>query len=69
MRYEDLPDVLTVEEIRCYCRVGRDKAYKIAEEVPHIKNGNRRLVPKENLRRWILGQSKDKLTRRLKAAR
>ncbi len=69
MRYEDLPDVLTVEEIRRYCRVGRDKAYKIAQEVPHIKNGNRRLVPKENLRKWLLGQSEDGLKRRLRAVK
>lgn len=43
MRYEDLPDVLTVDELRHYLRVGRDRAYEIAKDIPHIKNGNRML--------------------------
>ncbi len=67
MRYEDLPDVLTVDELRRYLRVGRDRAYRIASEIPHIKNGNRMLVPKENVRKWLLGEPKSQ--KRLRAVR
>lgn len=66
MRYEDLPDVLTVAELRNYLRVGRDRAYEIAKDIPHIKNGNRMLIPKENVRKWMLGWDKP---RRLRAVR
>lgn len=66
MRYEDLPDVLTVDELRHYLRVGRDRAYEIAKDIPHIKNGNRMLIPKENVRKWMLGWDK---SRRLRAVR
>lgn len=67
MRYEDLPDVLTVDELRRYLRVGRDRTYRIASEIPHIKNGNRMLVPKENVRKWMLGEPKSQ--KRLRAVR
>lgn len=67
MHYEDLPDVLTVDELRQYLRVGRDRAYEIARQIPHIKNGNRMLVPKENVRRWMMGEFQD--SRRLRAVR
>lgn len=67
MKYEELPDVLTVGELKQYLRVGRDKAYEIASEIPHIKNGNRRLIPKENVRKWLLRQSESKLQMRLRA--
>lgn len=64
--YDDLPDVLTVDELRQYLRVGRDRAYEIAKEVPHLKNGNRRLVPKANLRKWIGMQSETRMEKRLR---
>lgn len=67
MNFDELPDVLTVDELRQYLRVGRDRAYKIAGEIPHIKNGNRRLIPKENVRQWMLGQSESPLQKRLRA--
>lgn len=66
MRYEDLPDVLTVAELRKYLRVGRDRAYEIAKDIPHIKNGNRMLIPKENVRKWMLGWDKPRRLRAVK---
>lgn len=66
MRYEDLPDVLTVAELRRYLRVGRDRAYEIAKDIPHIKNGNRMLIPKENVRKWMLGWDKPRRLRAVK---
>lgn len=66
MQYDDLPDVLTVGELRQYLRVGRDKAYQIASEIPHIKNGNRRLIPKVNVRKWMLRESESKTEKRLR---
>ncbi|MGB4171046.1 MAG: hypothetical protein WBK69_05075 [bacterium] len=35
LRYEDLPDNLTVEDLRIYLRVGRNRAYEIAKEIPY----------------------------------
>lgn len=69
MRYEDLPDVLTVAELRNYLRVGRDRAYEIAKDIPHIKNGNRMLIPKENVRKWMLNGTEGKQQKRLRAIR
>lgn len=69
MNYDDLPDVLTVDELRRYLRVGRDRAYKIANEIPHIKNGNRKLIPKENVRKWMLNGTEGKQQKKLRAIR
>ena len=69
MKYEDLPDVLTVQEVQKYLRLGRDRAYGLGNEIPHIKNGNRKLFLKEEVLKWAQsqGQSKQsKLQERLK---
>lgn len=67
MKYSDLPDVLTVEELKQYLRVGTNRAYEIAAQIPHYKNGNRRLFPKEKVREWMMKQSESKLQKRLRA--
>lgn len=54
LRYEDLPDNLTVKELKEFLRVGWNKAYQIADEIPHYKSGNRRLFPKEKVKEWTL---------------
>ena len=66
MKYEDLPDVLTVQELQRYLRVGENKAYEIAGQLPHFKNGNRKLFPKEKVRDWLNKQAETKLQKRLK---
>lgn len=67
MRYEDLPDVLTVRELQAYLKVGSNRAYEIAKQIPHYRNGNRRLFPKERVKEWMMKQSESKVQRRLRA--
>ncbi len=69
MQYENLPDFLTVNELRRYLRVGRDKAYEISKEIPHIKNGNRRLVAKAHVLAWVEQQTESKLKKRFRGLR
>ena len=64
LRYEDLPDNLTIKELKAYLRVGANKAYKIAKEIPHFQCGNRRIFPKEKVREWALKNSYPEATRR-----
>ena len=69
MTYDELPDVLNVQDLMAYLRVGRDAAYRIAKEIPHFKNGNRVLVPKENLRKWMIRQSENRSRIRLRTVK
>ncbi|MHB1420979.1 MAG: hypothetical protein ACYCX4_15590 [Bacillota bacterium] len=69
LRYEDLPDNLTVKELKEYLRVGWVRAYKIAEEIPCYRAGNRRLFPKERVREWTMRQSESRAEKRLRTVR
>ena len=64
LRYEELPDNLTVQELKRYLRVGTNKAYQIANEIPHLQCGNRRIFPKEKVREWALNNSQNAAHRR-----
>ena len=64
MKFEDLPDVLTIKELQQYLRVGKDRAYKIGGEIAHIRNGNRKLFLKEKVREWLNKQAETKMQRR-----
>ena len=50
-RFDDLPDVLTVEEVGRYLGIGRDTAYELANsELGALRIGARRMiVPKTAL--------------------
>lgn len=65
LRYEDLPDNLTIQELKKYLRVGTNKAYEIAKEIPHFQCGNRRIFPKEKVREWMLNNSQNAANRRV----
>jgi hypothetical protein len=70
LRFEDLPDVMTIQDLKDYLRVGRNKAYEIGQQIPHIKNGNRRLFPKQKVREWLVQQAEQgRLPRRLRAVK
>ena len=69
MKYEELPDVLTVQDLQKYLRVGKDKAYQVGKEIPHFKNGNRMMFPKERVREWLLRKSATKVEKRLRAVK
>jgi excisionase family DNA binding protein len=50
--YEDLPELLTVEEMAAYLKIGRSSAYGLVErrEVPFVRYGRLIRIPKTALR-------------------
>ena len=56
---ESWPEVLEVEEMAQYLRLGRDHAYELCRNpaFPAIKVGRRYLIPLEALRRWLLTEA------------
>ncbi len=70
MRYEDLPDYLTIKELKQYLRVGNNRAYSLANTpgFPHLKFGNRKIFPKAEVRAWVQREVEHgRLPRRLRA--
>ena len=70
LRYEDLPDFLTVKELKQYLRIGTNKAYELANApgFPHIKFGNKKVFPKAEVKAWVEREVKqNKLPKRLRA--
>lgn len=69
LRYDDLPDNLTVKDLKEFLRVGWNTAYKIADQIPHYRSGNRRLFPKERVKEWTLRQAESRVMKRLRAVK
>jgi excisionase family DNA binding protein len=69
LHYDDLPDNLTVADLKAFLRVGWNTAYKIADQIPHYRSGNRRLFPKEKVKEWTLKQAEIRAMQRLRAVR
>ena len=69
-RFEDLPDYLTIQELRDWLRLGTNKAYELASKpgFPHYRNGNKKIFPKDQVRDWLREEVKrGQLPRRLRA--
>jgi excisionase family DNA binding protein len=51
-RYEDLPELVTVDELCAYLRVGRNVGYELVKSgaIPHRKFGRLIRIPKAALR-------------------
>ena len=49
--FEDLPELMTPEEVQAFLGVGRTTIYALLrqDELPHIRFGRRLWVPKEGL--------------------
>ncbi len=60
IRLDNLPDILTVDELMKVMRIGRNKAYSLIREkgFPVMNIGGRRLIPKKALQEWIDGYNK-----------
>lgn len=72
LRYEDLPDYLTVKELRQYLRIGANKAYELAKTpgFPCLSFGRKRIFPKVLVREWLQHQTEQgRLPKRLRAVR
>jgi excisionase family DNA binding protein len=57
VRLEDLPDVLTMEELESVTRLGRSSTYKAVSNgsIPSVRIGGRLLVPKAALVKLLEG--------------
>ncbi len=55
LRYEQLPDFLTVQELRKWLRIGERKAYELANTkgFPHLRFGNKKVFPKDQVQEWV----------------
>lgn len=58
MNFENLSDVLTVDETARYLRISRALAYAAARrgDIPVVRIGRRLLVPREQLLAWLDGR-------------
>ena len=69
LRYEDLPDFLTMEELRKYLRMGIHSVYALSKrpDFPKVPNGNRYIFPKKAVKEWMeLQAEKFKVPKKLR---
>ena len=63
--YDQLPDYLTVKELKQYLRIGNNKAYELANrpDFPSLRFGCKKVFPKEQVREWAEREAKLKQRR------
>lgn len=71
MRYEDLPDVLTIPQMAEFLQIGITKAYEMSHwrGFPAIRIGRTIRVPKKALLEWLEQQHRQEQEPRLTAIR
>lgn len=59
VKFDNLPDVLTVKELKQALRIGTTKAYELTKlkGFPAIEIGGRILIPKKSLEKWLEEQA------------
>jgi len=59
VKFDNLPDVLTVKELKQVLRIGSTKAYELTNLAgfPVVKIGGRKLIPKKSLEKWLEEQA------------
>lgn len=70
LRFEDLPDYLTIKELRQYLRIGANKAYELANKpgFPCLRFGNKKIFPKAQVKEWLDKETeRGKLPKKLRA--
>ncbi len=70
LRFDELPDYLTIDELRQYLRIGAKKAYALANTpgFPHLNFGNKKIFPKAEVKEWLDREAKQgRLSRKLRA--
>jgi len=70
LRFDELPDYLTIDELRQYLRIGTNKAYTLANTpgFPHLDFGAKKIFPKAEVREWLTREAKQgRLSRKLQA--
>ena len=69
-KFEELPDFLTIKELKQYLRIGTNKAYELAnrQDFPKIPFGNSKRFPKVLVKEWLEREAeRGKLPRKLRA--
>jgi len=69
LRFEDLPDFLTIRELRDWLRIGSNTAYALAKKpgFPVMRWGTKLVFPKDQVRDWVRQEvERGKLPRRLR---
>ena len=70
LRFEDLPDFLTIKELKQYLRIGTNKAYELAnrKDFPSIPFGNKKIFPKTAVKEWAEREAeRGRLPKKLRA--
>lgn len=70
LRFEDLPDFLTIKELKQYLRIGNNKAYELANrrDFPSVPFGNRKVFPKVAVKEWVEREAeRGRLPKKLRA--
>jgi hypothetical protein len=70
LRFEDLPDYLTINELRAWLRIGQKRAYALAKTpgFPHLEYGVKKTFPKAEVRDWLCREAKQgRLSRKLRS--
>lgn len=70
VRFDDLPDFLTIKDLKIYLRIGYGTAYKLARrtDFPKVRLGNKLVFSKVAVREWAEQQIKmGRLPRKLRA--
>jgi excisionase family DNA binding protein len=59
--YQDLPDVLTVDEAAAYLRLARSSVYQAVRErvIPSVRIGRRVVIPKRALARLLEPETRE----------
>jgi len=59
---EDLPSMLTIDELKDYLRISRSTAYNLTNKkgFPTVRIGNRILVPRDKFIEWLNQHTKIK---------
>ncbi len=55
LKFEDLPDFLTIKELQQYLRCGETRAYELANTkgFPTMRHGSRFIFPKDKVKAWV----------------
>lgn len=55
LRFDELPDILTVDEAAEYLRLGRSAVYEAVrtKAIPSVRVGKRILIPRSGLRPFV----------------
>ena len=65
LRYEDLPDYLTIEELKVWLRYGTNKIYELANTpgFPTIRVGNKSTFSKVQVKNYMENMNQNKRRR------